>query len=70
MYKKLKYINICDTKINIFFSCFLPFVELSLKRLLCWRSLRPQGTPHSGGCSLPVFLRQRIAASRLLKTKW
>lgn len=47
--QKHKYINICDTKINIF-SCYLLFLQQSFMHLLCWPSLRPQEMPRLGGC--------------------
>ena len=67
--QKHKYINICDTKINIF-SCFLLLNSLFM-HLLCWLSLRPRGRLHLGGCSLPVsWCCPGIAVSWPLKTAW
>lgn len=55
--QKHKYINICDTKINIFFCSFQSLMHPS-----CWLSFRPRGTLHLGGCSLPVLLYRGIVA--------
>lgn len=59
--QKHKYINISNTKINIF-SFFL------FKSLLYPLSLHCRGVIRLGGCSIPVFLYLGIVALMQLKT--
>lgn len=66
--QKHKYINISDTKINIF-SGFPRFTKESLMRLWRGPTLHPRGTLHRGGRPLPGPSLESVVL-RASKTAW